>query len=409
MTYEDAKIYIRQQEPTFLSPDRSGKGYICPVCGSGSGKHGTGISRKKGMVRFICWACNSKMDIFKLYGEYAGVTSFGEQLRDLCAYYGITLDKNNTDSNERPFPLTNEEIAFLGLQTYVTAVSYSNMSFEKPKKDGVILSHEWKPWFMDKNDSLLTERERRLRYIGHDNYFLSIKERESISLKSMYLNDKDSILTMLSGKLYECLKEELLSVAKIPWTRSINGNSILNVYKDRFKALSMIYQKLSFLKNDYMMMASFYLSVLRFYLELSNVQAACSFYEMLIDFSLHHLFMEDVNINMVTNIQELLPYLKNFLFIKAKFHNDYSYLANAYEILLTATFVGKTGKEREDSFKTQFMNLYLNAEKDYKSEIWKKHPDKAVLIKRELEIFFLMFEPLRVKYFTAKLVDDDVA
>lgn len=399
MTYTEAKEYISMQEPTFLTPDHSGKGYICPICGSGSGKHGTGITRKKGMKRFICWAnhCTDKMDMFSLYGAYAGVDSFRDQLKDLCAYYGITIDAPTKNYYENPFPLTNDEVSFLGLRSYVTCTSYSNMSYEKPKKDGAILQHEWMPGFISKREEFLTKEEKSLRKEGHDSYFLTIKDRQSIGLKTFYLNAPDDVFTMLSGKLYECLQAELLSVAKIPWTRQ--GHEVLARYKDRYNTLYTIYKKLAYKKNDYLMMSSFYLSVMAFYINLSSVTSVFSFYEMLIDFSINHLFTEQENINIVEDIKRLMPYVKNYLFIKAKFHNDYMYTANAYYNLFLSTLIKGNKEEKVNSFKTRFMELYLKTEKDYKNEIWKKRPDKAVLIKREIEVFFTAVESMRVKYF----------
>lgn len=39
-----------------IERDRSGRGYVCPECGSGSGPNGTGPTLKNG--RFHCWACD---------------------------------------------------------------------------------------------------------------------------------------------------------------------------------------------------------------------------------------------------------------------------------------------------------------------------------------------------------------
>ena len=53
MDREQAKQYIQERAKDYLQKDRSGKGFICPICGSGSGKNGTGITTKDG-VHFTC-------------------------------------------------------------------------------------------------------------------------------------------------------------------------------------------------------------------------------------------------------------------------------------------------------------------------------------------------------------------
>ena len=54
MNLTEAKKQILTNTPSYLQADRTGKGYICPICGSGSGKNGTGITTKDG-IHFTCW------------------------------------------------------------------------------------------------------------------------------------------------------------------------------------------------------------------------------------------------------------------------------------------------------------------------------------------------------------------
>ena len=63
MTNDQAREYILAHATDHLTRDRSGKGYICPICGSGSGPNGTGITTKDG-THYTCWAgCFSSADI----------------------------------------------------------------------------------------------------------------------------------------------------------------------------------------------------------------------------------------------------------------------------------------------------------------------------------------------------------
>ena len=56
-----ADIKSRWQE--LLPHDKSGKGAICPNCGAGSGKHGTGISPVKNSFELKCFSCGESHDV----------------------------------------------------------------------------------------------------------------------------------------------------------------------------------------------------------------------------------------------------------------------------------------------------------------------------------------------------------
>ena len=69
MTREDAKQSIIRNAGSYLTRDNSKKGYICPICGSGSGKKGTGITTKD-KIHFTCWAgCFTNSDIIDIINE----------------------------------------------------------------------------------------------------------------------------------------------------------------------------------------------------------------------------------------------------------------------------------------------------------------------------------------------------
>lgn len=104
LNFEDAIRYIHENPEIYLSPDRSGKGFTCPVCGSGQGKNGTGITSKDGGKHFTCWkGCYTSADII----DIIGIT---ESLEDKQKYsrafeiYGIEIDKT-----AEPLPATKPE------------------------------------------------------------------------------------------------------------------------------------------------------------------------------------------------------------------------------------------------------------------------------------------------------------
>ncbi|MBR0074124.1 MAG: toprim domain-containing protein [Synergistaceae bacterium] len=92
---EDAERYIKERATDYFQQDRSAKGYICPICGSGSGVNGTGITENpndKG--HFTCWGgdCFRNADIFEIIGKQYGLTDFNEIFNKACELFRVTVD-----------------------------------------------------------------------------------------------------------------------------------------------------------------------------------------------------------------------------------------------------------------------------------------------------------------------------
>lgn len=124
METQEAKRHILNNSKDYFQ--KAGrKGYVCPICGSGSGKHGTGITAWDG-VHFTCWAknCFTNADVFEIYGKQHGTSDFMEQLKGLCDVYGISLDKQtkpHTDYKKPYKTLHTENINPVKEQTDYTA------------------------------------------------------------------------------------------------------------------------------------------------------------------------------------------------------------------------------------------------------------------------------------------------
>lgn len=109
MDREQAKQYIKEQPPSFLQPAKRVGGkqtYICPKCGNGSGKDGTGISpyRRKGTTRYTCFVCSLSEDIIGLWKADRGITDDREAFKGLYQYYGITIDQTEGKPMEKRKP-----------------------------------------------------------------------------------------------------------------------------------------------------------------------------------------------------------------------------------------------------------------------------------------------------------------
>lgn len=95
MLYQDhdrARIcnYVNAHPEVIMARDRCGNGFICPLCGSGSGKHGTGLTSKD-KVHYTCWACGQirHNDVIDIIGIIYGITSFVGKVRKAAELYNI--------------------------------------------------------------------------------------------------------------------------------------------------------------------------------------------------------------------------------------------------------------------------------------------------------------------------------
>lgn len=101
MDRENAKNYIRENAALYLEKDNSKKGYICPLCHSGTGKSGTGMTSKDNDIHFTCWSCNDikNNDIFDIIGKVEGITDTAEIFNRAYEIYNIEIDKDYTPVN----------------------------------------------------------------------------------------------------------------------------------------------------------------------------------------------------------------------------------------------------------------------------------------------------------------------
>lgn len=103
MTRAEAKLEITRHPEVYLTRDKNSRNkssnisYVCPLCGSGTGANGTGITSKDG-VHFTCWAgCFTNSDIIDIIGIEHGLTGYNDRLRGACQEYGIDYDELEAD------------------------------------------------------------------------------------------------------------------------------------------------------------------------------------------------------------------------------------------------------------------------------------------------------------------------
>jgi len=97
VNYQNAIDFINEKALSELTKDKSGKGYICPICNSGSGAKGTGITTTDN-IHFTCWAggCFKNASWIDILAVKAGISpdNTKEAIENALTIYGIRLDSN---------------------------------------------------------------------------------------------------------------------------------------------------------------------------------------------------------------------------------------------------------------------------------------------------------------------------
>lgn len=117
MDRETAIQEVKERWRELFPADKKKRGIICPICGSGSGAHGTGITanRSHGKPNSLkCWSCNFTGDAIDLIMQTEGL-EFNAALEYAAGQLGFTIDRataparSETKSTPKPEPRTNQE------------------------------------------------------------------------------------------------------------------------------------------------------------------------------------------------------------------------------------------------------------------------------------------------------------
>ena len=116
MNREQAKEYIRSHAEEYLERDRSGKGFICPLCSSGTGSNGTGMTTKDN-VHFTCWSCGEikHADIIDIIGLEYGIDPSDYESKFKKAYEMFDIEGHSQVKNVQNTHNTQE------VQSYIKA------------------------------------------------------------------------------------------------------------------------------------------------------------------------------------------------------------------------------------------------------------------------------------------------
>ena len=133
---------IKANAPTILKK-ASKSGYVCPICGSGSGHKGTGITTQDG-IYFTCWrGCFTHSDIIDIIGMIYGIDKYLLKLKAAADEMGIDMQMPYSyEKVLRPqlpaVPVSSKNIC---IQRHELEVDYSDFFEEAHKNIGLTNYH----------------------------------------------------------------------------------------------------------------------------------------------------------------------------------------------------------------------------------------------------------------------------
>ena len=94
------KQYLEQYVERITTPSGNKRNhqYVCPLCGSGTGKNKTvafSLDPKSGCTRWHCFACGEAGDIFDLVGKVESLPNHGAQIKKVADMFGVSFEQSN--------------------------------------------------------------------------------------------------------------------------------------------------------------------------------------------------------------------------------------------------------------------------------------------------------------------------
>lgn len=92
---EELKSRLTEYVQSITKPSSGENMYICPLCGSGEGKHKTGaFSVYDNGRKWKCFSCGNGGDLFELIGQIEHIGDFKNRMDRAAEIFHITLDSN---------------------------------------------------------------------------------------------------------------------------------------------------------------------------------------------------------------------------------------------------------------------------------------------------------------------------
>ncbi|MCM1277241.1 MAG: toprim domain-containing protein [Lachnospiraceae bacterium] len=143
---DELKSCLTDYVSRITEPSKGTNMYVCPLCGSGTGVHGTGAFSIKDGIKWTCFSCGESGDIFDLIGKHENISDVGQQMRRAAEIYGVQSDENYIPKaitkSKKVQPVANNENAEESVDyTEMFAAAHKRVNEKEPvdylKKRGI--------------------------------------------------------------------------------------------------------------------------------------------------------------------------------------------------------------------------------------------------------------------------------
>lgn len=100
---DNIRPYLQDYVNRITEPSKGRNMYICPLCGSGTGRSRTGaFGIYDNGIKWKCQACGKGGDVIDLIGEYEHITEFADRVKRLGEVLGMNIEASAEHSNVQP-------------------------------------------------------------------------------------------------------------------------------------------------------------------------------------------------------------------------------------------------------------------------------------------------------------------
>lgn len=153
--WKEAKEHLQEYVESITTPDRkAGKNmYVCPLCKSGTGKHGTGaFSITKDGLSWKCFACDKGGDLCDLIGLVEKIPNRLDQLKRAGQLYGIEVETNTYDNYQKPAQNQPKNEQYTDMNTHTNTYTYTDT--EDKYRPVLTLEENYIDYFKDRQKHL---------------------------------------------------------------------------------------------------------------------------------------------------------------------------------------------------------------------------------------------------------------
>ena len=113
--------YIHEHPEIYFTQKAKDGGFVCPICGNGTGHSGTGVKLIRGQTfRYKCFKCGTSGDVINFYATEHNLSNL-DAIPQVFEMYGLNLAPNfHKTSTQKNIP-SNEEIINVQLEIEVIA------------------------------------------------------------------------------------------------------------------------------------------------------------------------------------------------------------------------------------------------------------------------------------------------